>query len=526
MLPDDRNTCFRNLFAMFVVILSFVFVAYVLEENQMLNLYAVGFVSLLLGSILFSVVVNKTTTPQEVVSHKSDRDLIKPEPTMSAGKKSFLVAGPSLLGAFLVALLGISWHYAAQSGAYKIKPLPATCADFANNGDWLVVDGCDEGSRGAWYRTKGINPQSTCSSQNPSYVWGWNETPPSSRCRFKQRDPKALIKTISERRILFVGDSITRFLYQSFRRQLGDTEAGAYDATGDKHQNIYSEAGTANVDFHWAAYSEDVLEEAKSIPDLPKNPPDGTLEKRPDLVVMGGGAWDRLWKYSTDEDKKLMETHLEELASRIKHIKSLGIPVVWIVPTMTNTKALPSEEKRENINEEEMEKLRNLYRSKGILDAASFVIDGPSFSRSRISESYDGVHYPHQVYSAGAQILSNSFDWLLAEHETVSGKPSKQPGEMANPYLGMMMLCFAFFGIYGFDGFVGFSYMAALLVPSVSPGGLYQEAFSALHRKAGLPEIQGPSIRSSSNITQRSNSFDHDDDASDEEAISLIGKER
>jgi hypothetical protein len=110
-------------------------------------------------------------------------------------------------------MLGISWHHMSLTGAAKIQPLPARCADFVNDGDWLVVDGCDEGPRGTiMYRKNGISQVATCSSQNPAYVWGWKQTSPSSHCRFKQRDPKSLKKALKGRNIFFVGDSIARFI--------------------------------------------------------------------------------------------------------------------------------------------------------------------------------------------------------------------------------------------------------------------------------------------------------------------------
>merc|ERR1712130_471570 len=98
------------------------------------------------------------------------------------------------------------------------------------------------------------------------------------------------------------------------------------------------------------------------------------------------------------------------------------------------------------------------------LSAADFVIDGPSFTSSRIEESFDGVHYPHQVYSAGSQIFSNSLDWLLPQPLPADPSSPKPPGLMAQPMLGLMMLCFVFAGIFLFDGFLGVSYLAAMVV--------------------------------------------------------------
>jgi hypothetical protein len=169
-----------------------------------------------------------------------------------------------------------------------------------------------------------------------------------------------------------------------------------------------------------------------------------------------------------------------------------------------------------------MELMRALYESQGILASSSFVIDGPSFSTSRVEESFDGVHFPHQVYSAGAQILANSFDWLLPKPDVGAPPVKPQPGAMAYPYLGLMILCFAFAGLFGFDGFMGFSYIAAIFVPSVSPNGLYLEAFSSLHRSNNLPEIQ---VQMSNLSTASSFDSDSISDVVDEESSALLSKE-
>ena len=160
-----------------------------------------------------------------------------------------------------------------------------------------------------------------------------------------------------------------------------------------------------------------------------------------------------------------------------------------MVPTTINSNALLTDEKRENINEEKMEEFRAYYAEVGVPGAASFVLDGPVWTRGRVSESYDGVHYPHSVYDAGSQILVNAMDWLLPEKDTTDNFVPLEPGPMANPRLGCMMLALAFIGLFFFDGFMGFSYFASLFVPSVSPKNLYEESYSSLHQRKKLPPI-------------------------------------
>jgi hypothetical protein len=169
-------------------------------------------------------------------------------------------------------------------------------------------------------------------------------------------------------------------------------------------------------------------------------------------------------------------------------IQEEGSPVVWLVPTTINDQALNTEEKRDHMTEMDMEDMRDIYAGSGLLSASSFVVEGPVFTKTRAKESYDGVHYPPQVYNAGAQILANSFDWLLPEREDVAEDfIPMQPGRMAKPYLGLMMLCFIFVGLFYFDGFMGFTHLASICVNGVRPIDLYTEAFNTLHSKANLP---------------------------------------
>ena len=89
---------------------------------------------------------------------------------------------------------------------------------------------------------------------------------------------------------------------------------------------------------------------------------------------------------------------------------------IWIVPTTINTLGLNTDQKRENIREEQMAEFRRLYDKLGIGEAVDLVLDGTVFTQDRVKESYDGVHYPLQVYDGGAQILLNAID-LFFQHQ-------------------------------------------------------------------------------------------------------------
>jgi hypothetical protein len=515
VLPNNRNACFKNLGGMVSVIASFCGLAYVMKSLGFLSLGMVGLVSFAGGYFLYSFLLQYSVPGGDTTDEEQPTSVPK-----VINQTTMLIS--CTIAVFAVASCGFSWNAMASTGAGKIQLLPPTCNIYANNGQWMSLNGCDEGPRGEEYRKFGVSTVSTCSAQNEVSVWGWNEVHPSSHCRFKQRDQKSLKKHLKGRTIYFAGDSITRYLYHGFCRQLGISDAGSYNANEEKHTNLSQKIGDITVEFIWASYATEVVEALGNL-----------TEKKPDLVVLGGGAWDKLWRYNTDEEKETLKAEVGDVATGIKKLRQLEVPVVWTTPTTVNTPALPSPEKQEKINEKEMKIIRDLYSTENVLSSSSFVIDGESFTSARVSESFDGVHYPHNVYSAGAQILCNAMDWLLPNPNVDPPKPPTRPGAMAHPLLGFLLLCFAAAGIFLFDGFMGFSYLAAIIVPSVSPNGLYYEAFSTLHQKAHLPALEMQKLPSVSPV-QNDTIIEiiHMDDEGNrtneaaEEIASLIDKER
>lgn len=116
----------------------------------------------------------------------------------------------------------------------------------------------------------------------------------------------------------------------------------------------------------------------------------------------------------------------------------------------------------------------SVYALNGILSSASFVLDGTVFTASRVSESFDGVHYPHSIYDAGAQILFQSMDWLLPESSASIVSP-KDIGSMSNAAYGTILLALIAIGLISHDGFLGFSHLACLFVKGVKPSDLYSD---------------------------------------------------
>jgi len=488
LLPNDSKKCMQSLITMVLVILFFQGLAFFLNSIGFATLQICFVVSVVCGSLLFKAIMDRTwRSYRESLESKKESDDDESRILLDLVEKRWerdsIVAriSPPIIGTMVVLIIGLFWHGSAVSGSTKICSLPATCDVFANDGQWIPIDICNGETLGAAYRTQGVSNFATCKK----YVWGWGKVHP--HCRFTTRSSTELKKELQHRRLLFIGDSMTRNMYHAFCRQLG-VEAGQYDATGAKHADYYKTVDNISVDFQWAPLAVDQLVAMKKLSSLIR---DRAVSKY-DFVALGGGAWDRLHLFATDEDKETHRKTLTGLTEEMMSVRSFHTPVVWVTPTTINTLALNTEEKRVHMTEKDMTEMREIYEEIGILSSASFVVSGPAFSEDRVSESFDGIHYPHGIYDAGAQILANALDWLLSERRS---EPIKMldPGLMSNPFLGLMMLCLCFIGLIFFDPFLGFTYVASIFVTGVLPSDLYTEAFTILHDKMKLPPIMASS---------------------------------
>jgi len=252
------------------------------------------------------------------------------------------------------------------------------------------------------------------------------------------------------------------------------------------HSDITKYFDTIKVEYNWAPLAIDqfdILKEYRY-----------TDASKPDMIIIGGGAWDRLHVWATDEDQGSLKATVAKLMQELEKLKQSGVPIIWVIPTTINTRALNQEEKRKQMSESAVNQMRELYISLGIVEASTFVIDGRRFTEQRVQESFDGIHYPLKVYEAAVQILANSMDWIFLQPSYVEGSESimfghapPKPGMLANSILGLIMLCFILIGLFFFDGYVGFTYLGSLIMDGIMPNDLYEEAFIPLHQRWKLP---------------------------------------
>ncbi len=390
LLPNDKKKCIRSMVCLVIIVVAFYLLAFFLDHFGFKSLTTIAITSIVCGVLLYQTVMDTTWDSHRQISKQSDNESYGSSSVFSNSQErvdsSVARFSPLVIGAMVIFIVGISWQGMAIAGAGKIKPLHSGCEALANSGHWIPVDGCNEFGMSSAHRMHGISSFATCHPAGGSYIWGWESVPSSTHCRFIQRTEKQLLKSLNHQRIGFVGDSMTRNLYHAFCRQLGIKDAGQFDATGPKHQDIARTVKNTGIEFIWAPLASNQLSVLRGISEKVKQQDVAKF----DLIVVGGGAWDRLHLYATDEDKQSLQQTLGELKREFNSIQQYGVPVVWVTPTTINTLALNTPEKQDHMTENDMADMRSVYEDAGILAGSSFVIDGPAFSKERVKESYDG----------------------------------------------------------------------------------------------------------------------------------------
>lgn len=274
-------------------------------------------------------------------------------------------------------------------------------------------------------------------------------------------------------------------------RSLGDFDENGYEGSNSHTDKTVSYESTS-LEFKWAPLSVDIVTKFKSLKASPK--------PMPDLIIAGGGVLDKLQLSITHEDARVEVTKMAEVLSNSNAM------VCWFTPPTINTQALNSDDKRLHINEDAIEEMRKLYHELGVLASSSFILDGPSFTKDRVLEAYDGIQvresttilsircniltnspkYPPPVYDAGVQILLNELSRLKTTSPDTVQESTLASVPLGNPYLGLGMLVVTLIGLFYFDAYFGLSYLAQLFVingDKLSPGDLYKEAFKPVFKR-------------------------------------------
>eukprot|EP00986_Skeletonema_menzelii_P020505 scaffold31375_cov166-Skeletonema_menzelii.AAC.1 len=469
LLPaNEEEKCCKNTVVCSGGIMILYAAACILTWTETVSLGTISTITMIVGILLYQVLTEMTWSDYRGTAPKLKKNQFEDDEEAEEG--STTKVSPPLLATLSIYLLGYALYQAVStSSMHSCNP------NHANKGRWVPLSAC-------LARTKldrNFNKMNyfgpTQSTLNTTEQWAW----PENTCGFHYHSKTELQLKLQEKRIVLIGDSSVRNLYHSLCRFAGDLTAGGYEGTSTSHSDASALFGSTSLEFKWAPLSVDIITKIKGMTvSLPT-----ASEGGPDVIIAGGGVWDKLHLENTDEVRSSQEVTIKTLASELKSLrKKFGVSVVWFVPPIINTVALNSDEKRAQISEGNVDEMRRMYAELGVLQSASFVLDGPKFTQDRVLDSFDGVHYPKHVYDAGSQIVLNALGHLWgvdANKSFIARSYLPATRSLINPYLGMMMLCFVLIGLFYFDGYFGVGYLAQFFVKkvSLSPSELYKDAF-------------------------------------------------
>jgi hypothetical protein len=403
-------------------------------------------------------------------------------------------ASPQLVGAMTILLVGVSWYLMSLAGASTATALlPPSCGMLANDGMWAPVNACTEYERGVDFRDLGMGSYYRDCDNHSLQQWGWRRQESGTHCRFHKRSRDEIQKKLANGRVVFIGDAMVRSLYYALCRALGDTAVGTFDASVAEHANILKTVNGVIMEYIWAPLTS---EQVTKLRDLRAS----AGENRITLLLAGGGLMDVLHVWATDEDKASHEVSVKKLARELQALRGVSWATVWCTPTTVNTQALFTDEKRTQINEMAISEARKMYARLEVEASVDFVLDGPSYTEGCVADSWDGIQYPLRVYDVGVQVVANALDWLIPRNIIVESFKPPKTGQLGNPFLGLMMICFGLMGLIFYDGYLGFSYLASLFVRRMEvdepiqlstslfmPRDMYEEAIVPFNQSLKLP---------------------------------------
>lgn len=137
-------------------------------------------------------------------------------------------------------------------------------------------------------------------------------------CMMHDYKAKDLTTCLKSRRIVFIGDSVTRQIFWALAKKLGIREQGQ-----DKHSSISVHAHGVEVNFFWDPYlNTSILHQevaAVSLPGARNNQID-----RAAILLLGGGLWNA--RYLGDASQQHFESSASEITRALQDRKKPGTP--------------------------------------------------------------------------------------------------------------------------------------------------------------------------------------------------------
>ena len=138
-------------------------------------------------------------------------------------------------------------------------------------------------------------------------------------CMMHEYNAKDVVTCLKSRRVVFIGDSVTRQIFWAFARKLDVQGHGE-----DKHSNISVDAQGLKVDFIWDPYlntSSFHREITTTSPSVPKNEQIDTAA----ILLVGGGLWNA--RYLGEASYQHFEASITEIT---RALHNTNVSVAWL----------------------------------------------------------------------------------------------------------------------------------------------------------------------------------------------------
>lgn len=149
-------------------------------------------------------------------------------------------------------------------------------------------------------------------------VTGYRNWQPTG-CMMHKYDASDVTTCLNSRRVVFIGDSVTRQVFWAFAKKLDVSEQGE-----DKHSSISVDAHGLKIEFFWDPYlntSRLDREVAAASPSRSR----GDKIDSPAILLLGGGLWNA--RYLGEASYRHFERSIRKIAGALRHDNVSGTPL-------------------------------------------------------------------------------------------------------------------------------------------------------------------------------------------------------
>ena len=205
---------------------------------------------------------------------------------------------------------------------------------------------------------------------------------------------ESMVRTLlKDRRIVFVGDSIMRFVYFGVRHAI-DNSLGFPLAKYHSDLSYKNASSGGNLYFNWAPYianlSNSTLVQSSF---LTSNT----------ILLIGNGPWDALHTRSVEQYTNELRSMRKELCRWHGKVDSM----LWLTFGNIVDSKLLTAEKRTWLNSDRAKQYRRAVHQSGVLKCFKAVVDMETITRGRAMDTMDGIHYSERTYTVAAQVFLN-----------------------------------------------------------------------------------------------------------------------